>query len=271
MDFQSLHLSVEGHVALLEFNHGKANEMGSAELAELEQLVRWLRENRQVTTLVTSSKKVSGRGTPIFVSGANVVERNEWSPGQVKTHVRWQRQVIASLRRVPVFHVAVVGGVALGWGTEFLLATDYRIGCDGALFALPETGLGIVPGAGGTAALWRHVGVAHALRLGMTGESIGPDEALRIGLIQERCGSLEDGLARARALAELVAKRSPTAIAGYKQAVLSMTTSLLEEELEARVYEHCVDTDNAAVGRSHFAAIRRGEDVPWPPRDDWGG
>ena len=271
MDFRSLQLSFEGHLALLEFNHGKANEMGVAEVGELEQLVRLLWQNQQVKTLVTMSRKVSARGTPIFVSGANVVERTGWSAAEVKAHVRWQRQVLAALRRAPVFHVAVVAGVALGWGTEYLLAADYRIGCDGALFALPETGLGIVPGAGGTAALWRHVGVAQALRLGMTGEPIGPDEAWRIGLIQERCEALEDGLARARVLASLVAKKSPTAIAGYKQAVLSMATSVMAEEQEARVYEHCVDTENAAVGRSHFAAIRKGEDVPWPPRDDWRG
>ena len=93
--------------------------------------------------------------------------------------MRWQREVLGRIRQVPVFHCAVVDGVALGWGTEYLLAADYRIAGSSATFGLPETGLGILPGAGGTSELWAQIGVAQTLRLGLTGERIGVEEALR--------------------------------------------------------------------------------------------
>ena len=81
-----------------------------------------------------------------------------------------------------MFHGVVAHGVALGWGTEFMLTADWRIAVDNAVFGLPETGLGIVPGAGGTAELWAEIGVGQALKMGMTGERIDASEAKRIGL-----------------------------------------------------------------------------------------
>ena len=271
--YDHLHLSLEaeGRLLVLTLDHGKANEMGSAQLREFEQLVKDLEADSTVRALISTSNRRSRRGTPIFIAGANVTERTSWDDDQVKHHVRWQRQVLGQLRRAPVFHVAVVGGVALGWGTEYMLTCDYRIAVEGAAFGLPETGLGILPGAGGTSELWAEVGLAHALRLGMTGERIGPAEACRIGLVQEQAEDLEQGMARARQLAALAAKASPTAVSAFKRTVLDAVGLDAEHrtEAEARAYEHCVETGQAAIGREHFAAIRKGQGAPWPQRVPW--
>ena len=175
----------DGKIVVLELDHGKATEMGRAEVAAIEELTNLL-EQPAARALVTFSRRRTAKGTPVFVAGANVAERADWPDELVKTHVSWQRDVLARLRRAPVFHVVVVDGAALGWGTEFLLTADWRIACDGAVFGLPETGLGSVPGAGGTSELWPEIGVGHALRLGLTGERIGADEAKEIGLVHER-------------------------------------------------------------------------------------
>ncbi|MFT7518197.1 MAG: enoyl-CoA hydratase/carnithine racemase [Kiritimatiellia bacterium] len=259
---------LDGRAVLLEFDHGKANEMGTGTLKELERLVDRLRDDPRLIALITWSRKSSRRGTPIFVAGADVTERVGWDDGRIKDHVRWQRLVLSRLRCAPVFHVAVVHGVALGWGTEYLLTADYSIATPTARFALPETGLGILPGAGGTSELHQQIGVAHALRLGMTGEQIGADEALRIGLVQELADDLDAAMARARELAEMVGRRSPTAVAALKAAVLRSVGESQEQrrENEAKAYEHCVDTGEAAMGRAHFGASRRGEPMPWGPK-----
>ncbi len=269
LGFETLKVSTErdGRCVLLEFDHGKANEMGSAQLRELEKLCSLLCESEAVA-LISFSRRRSRRGTPIFVAGANVTERGGWSDHDVKQHVRWQRRVLGALRHAPVFHVAVVDGVALGWGTEFLLTADYRVATPSAAFGLPETGLGILPGAGGTSELWAHVGVPHALRLGMTGERISTAEALRIGLVQEEAAELEAGLARARVLAERVERCSPTAVAAFKSAVLESVGRAPAERTatEAAAYEHCVDSGQAAIGRHSFADVRAGKRPDWGPR-----
>ena len=243
-----LSCSEDGRTAFLEIDHGKANEMGSDQLREFERLTRWLGTAGAPSTLISFSRRRSSRGTPIFIAGANVTERRGWSEDAVKEHVRWQRRTLISLRKAPCFHIAVVEGVALGWGTEYLLTADYRIACDQASFALPETGLGILPGAGGTSELVAHIGLAQTLRLGMTGERIDADEAARIGLVEERVVDVDAGLQRATVLADLVARRSPTALAAFKLAVHE-ANGLREEaraEAEARAYEHCVHHGDAA-------------------------
>lgn len=261
-----LHLSVEGSTALLRIDHGKANEMGTAALDDLDALCGAL-ETGEIRTLLTYSDRTSSKGTPIFISGADVTERVGWDDARVKAHVGRQRATLARLRAAPLFHVAVVHGLALGWGTEFCLVADWRIATPGARFGLPETGLGILPGAGGTADLPALVGLQQALRLGMTGEVIAAAEARQIGLVDELADDLAAGLARARALADMVARRSPTAVAAFKAAALEAIgrDPSARRALEARAYEHCVDTGEAAIGRANFAGIVAGQGAPWSP------
>ena len=263
-----LSLAAEGRVLLVELSHGRANEMGSVELSDWSALADWL-EDAPVRAVVTFSRRTSGRGTPIFISGANVTERVGWDDDRVRAHVRWQRSVLQRVRAAPVLHIAVVNGVALGWGCEFMIAVDYRIAVDGgASFALPETGIGILPGAGGTSELWTMVGLPQALRLGMTGEQIGAAEAARIGLVQEVVADVDAGLARALALAAQVARRSPTAVGAFKRALLQGVGLPRAEraELEAQAYELCLASGDAAVGRQSFKQITAGEEVEWGPR-----
>ena len=185
-----------------------------------------------------------------------------------RSDVRYQRVTLNRLRRAPVFHVCVVNGVALGWGTEFMLTADYRIGAPGAVFGLPETSLGIIPGAGGSSELCQQIGISQALRMGMTGERVGLDEAVSLGLVQEQAESLTDGLSRAHALAALAAKNSPTAVAAFKRAVLESLGHRGETrlEIEAKAYELCVDTGQAAIGRENFDTIRKGDSPEWGER-----
>ena len=265
--FQSLKVSSEdkGRRVVVELDHGRANEMGSVEIGDWEQLARSL-ETEPARTLLTYSARRTAKGTPVFIAGANVTERATWTPDQVRAHVARQRSALAALRRAPVFHVAVVDGVALGWGTEFLLTCDYRIAAPTAQFGLPETGLGIVPGAGGTAELWSVIGVNQALRLGMTGETIDAQEALRIGLVEEACASLEAGLARARALSDKVARRSPTAVAAFKRGVLDAVGATKRAAIESAAYELCVESGEAARGRAAFKEILAGGEADWGPK-----
>jgi len=254
----------------LEFEHGKANEVGVAVLDELAQLTEALCAPEGPVALISFSRRVSAKGTPIFISGANVTERGGWSDQEVKAHVRRQRSILSALRRAPVFHVCVVHGVALGWGTEFLITADYKLATPSARFGLPETGLGILPGAGGTSELSSLISPAHALRLGMTGERISCDEALRIGLVQERHEELSEALARATALCALTARNSPTALAAFKEGLLNSIGVEPSErmEREALAYERCVAAGQAAIGRRDFTLIRAGERPDWGPRRD---
>jgi enoyl-CoA hydratase/carnithine racemase len=260
-------LDAERQLLILELDHGKANEIGSEQLAAFEALCALLESSRDsaITCLCTTSRRVSASGKPIFISGANVTERVGWDDARVKAHVIRQRKLMQRLRRLPLFNVALSTGITLGWGTEYMLTADYPMATSTASFALPETGLGIIPGARGTAELASLIGPAHALRLGCTGDSIDAREAARIGLVAELVPDLDAGLARVETFAEQLRRRSPLAVASFKSALLDGLGRSEPEriDLEEAAYERCVDLGEAAIGRSSFADIRDGKTPAW--------
>jgi enoyl-CoA hydratase/carnithine racemase len=258
----------ESGLLVLDLDHGKANEMGSAQLAAFSSMCELVESNSTIRCVLTTSARHSKRGTPIFIAGANVTERTEWDDDRVRAHVQEQRALMVRIRRLPVFTVALSHGVTLGWGVEFLLTADTTLATPAATFALPETGLGIIPGARGTADLASTIGVVEAMRMGCLGEHLAADEAARIGLVQELVPNLEEGLDRARVISLALARRSPTAIARFKRALLDGIGQPAEVrlQLESEAYEYCVSSGEAAVGRSAFSQIRRGETPSWGER-----
>ena len=261
-------LEADRQLLVLDLDHGKANEIGAAQLDAFEALCAALEADPAVTCLCTTSTRRSASGKPIFIAGANVTERVGWDDDRIKAHVLRQRRLMQRLRRLPLFTIALSHGVTLGWGTEFILTADYAIATEDATFGLPETGLGILPGARGTAELALLVGPAQALRLGCTGEVVDGREAARVGLVQEVVADHAAGMERVRALADLLRRRSPTAVAAYKRGVLAALGQPEEVrlEIERRAYERCVDTGEAAIGRAAFDAVRAGRAPAWGPR-----
>lgn len=268
--FSQLHVSLieEGRVLSLELNHGKANECGWAQLKELEWLIQGIEEDASLRGLIVYASKVTRSGKSIFVSGANVTERGGWSDEQVFEHVNWQRSLLRRLSALPVFVVMVVDGLALGLGTELLLCADWRIATPRAKFALPETGLGIIPGARGSAQLAALVGPANALYMGMTGASVGVEQALEMGLVNEGTEDQDAGIKRGVEILRQTFTRSPRAVAAYKKVVKGGIglVSAERDALEAEAYEGLVKGGEAAIGRAHFKDIRAGKTPPWGPR-----
>jgi len=98
--------------------------------------------------------------------------------------VQRMQQLFARIETAPLVTLAEIGGAALGGGFELALACDLRIAAAEARIGLPEAGLGLLPGAGGTQRLTRLVGPGLAHRLILGAETPTGREALELGLVQ---------------------------------------------------------------------------------------
>jgi len=111
----------------------------------------------------------------MFCAGADLKERKGMSEEQAREFVRELRATFTMLEQMECPTIAVVDGPALGGGTELALCTDIRVCTREAIFGLPETGLAIIPGAGGTQRLPRLIGISRAKELIFTGDRVVAD------------------------------------------------------------------------------------------------
>lgn len=150
-----------------------------------------------------------------FVAGADIHEFPAIGSAQEAAELaRAGQQVFAALEALPCPSVAVLDGVALGGGLELALAATWRLGmlADKPALGLPEVQLGLHPGFGGTVRLPRLLGVRPAMRLLLSGRSIGVKEALAQGLV-DAIGETAGWRDEARALLARPASRRQPAFA----------------------------------------------------------
>ncbi len=189
----------------------RANAYTEAMLAALERALADLAADPAVRVIVVGSA-TPGR----FCAGADLREiRRRDADGALDLR---SARLFDALAACPRPTIAAIDGPAVGGGLELALACDLRLASDRATFALPETGLGIIPAAGGTARLPRLVGPARAREMVLFGRELDADEALSWGLVSEVVRPAELGR-RVDAWAERAAARHPLALRLAKQAL----------------------------------------------------
>jgi len=176
---------------------------------------------------------LTGAGDRAFVAGADISVLAQMTPLSALEMARSGQDVLRLIETFPRPVIAAVGGFALGGGCELALACHLRVASENARFGLPEVGLGILPGYGGTVRLARLIGLGKALELTLTGTQIDAHEAERLGLVNSvvpRDALLE----RARELAGRILRNGPLAV---ERALASVYHALEAGTDEALAYE----------------------------------
>lgn len=190
-------------------------------------------------------------GEQFFAAGADLKEMAPLGPMAVwrLDAPRWWKAIADCGKPI----VAAVAGPALGGGCELAQHADVVVAARSARFGQPEVAVGIMPGGGATQRLVKALGKYRAMRLLLTGEPIGADEALAAGLVSE---VVDDAQLQARALeiAALIASRPPVAVRLLKQAALAADDMPLAAGLmlERRAFELLFDTADQKEGMQAF-------------------
>jgi enoyl-CoA hydratase len=199
---------------------------------------------------------VVGGSERAFAAGADIAQLAEASPIEMYYQRRVDRWDEIRALRTPL--VAAVSGFCLGGGCELAMACDLIVASETARFGQPETGLGLIPGAGGTQRLTRAVGKAVAIDVILSGRFLTATEALRAGLVA-RVVAKEAWLDEAKRVARDIAAKGPVATRLAKEAVDRALEGplTLGVEYERRLLYLALASEDAKEGLTAFLEKRR--------------
>ncbi len=257
LDWQHLLTDVdESGIATITINRPKAlNALNSEVLEELNAAVIEAAMSDDVKVVV-----ITGSGDKSFVAGADISEMADMDAVEARDHALTGQSVFASIEACPKPVIAMINGFALGGGLELAMACHIRVACEGAKLGLPETGLALIPGFGGTQRLMRIVGAGVAREWILTADMFDAAEAHRIGLVN-RLVPADELLATTMKLAKTLCKRGPVAM----ETALDCIRRGLEggqtqgENIEADAFGILFTSEDAREGMHAFVEKRKPE------------
>jgi len=159
---------------------------------------------------------ITGAGEKAFSTGRDLKDSKSHTDEEKVRYLKLARDTVLALHASKIPTVAAINGFAFGWGAEMSLACDLRVVYEDATLCFPETGLGIFPGAMGTALLPRIVGPAVAKDLILTARRFKGEEAFRLGLANRVTSSSSATLDEAVELAHQIAQNGPLGCKGAR-------------------------------------------------------
>ena len=200
---------------------------------------------------------VTGEGDRAFCTGADINAWGDLTPAEFsRSWVRGGHRLFDRLARLAKPTIAALNGHAFGGGLELAAACDIRVMAPKATLALPEAGVGIVPGWSGTQRLARLIPEPMLKEMALFGRRIGADRALACGFVAEVA---EDTRAAARAIAERVATQSPRAVEINKAMIHAARGEDSGAMIEALGSAAIAATADRAEGVAAFRAKRKPE------------
>jgi enoyl-CoA hydratase/carnithine racemase len=252
-----LGVSIADAVALVEFDNPPANALSSTVITDLSDTVNRLAGDVDVRAVVFAAA-----GERAYLSGADITELPDMlaNPDRVVRRTSVVAELFDRIASLPQPTIAAVRAPALGGGLEFVLLCDLVVSGPRARFALPEVGLGIIPGGGGTQRLPRRVGPGRALEMVLLGTSLTAAEAHEIGLVS-RVVADEDVHKMAMKLAVELAQRPRVAVQSAKRAIVAGAGRPLSQALsiESREFLTAASSADSGEGVRAFLDRRRPE------------
>ncbi|MFG1210457.1 enoyl-CoA hydratase-related protein [Xanthobacter flavus] len=252
MTYESILTATDGAVGIITLNRPEAlNALNSRITAELSQAAAAFDADPAIGAIVVTGSERA------FAAGADIKEIKDKTFAEV-----YEEQLITAtwegLSRVRKPTIAAVSGHAIGGGCEVALMCDIIVASETARFALPETTIGIIPGAGGTQRLTRIVGKAMAMDMILTGRALSAQEALAMGLVS-RVVPAGTHVAEAVAIAARISASSGPVVRLAKEAVNQAYETHLQEGLyvERRLLYATFALEDRREGMNAFAEKRK--------------
>ena len=267
----------DGHVATLRFANPPRHTLTASMVTAMREQLAALRGERGLRVVVVRSATAGVFITHYEVGELAQAAEQRSSAAQVAApdasassaaarrsapRLYPLHELILEIESFPAVTVAAMDGLAMGGGLELALGCDFRLLCDGAhVVGLPETSVGIIPGAGGTQRISRLLGTARALDMILHGTLLSPKDALAVGVVH-RVFDAPCFDAEVAAFVSNLASRAPIALAQAKRAVREGAELPLREALalEQAAFERTLASTDARLA---MRAYLQGELYEW--------
>jgi enoyl-CoA hydratase/carnithine racemase len=245
--------SADDGVGFVTLDKPPANSYDLAFIEELADAVGTAASDDSVTAVVvrSASEKFFSAGADVKAFNENTVEAN-------MEMIRVSHETLSSIAAIPKIFIAEINAHALGGGLEIALACDLRFAAEGDYrLGTPEVTLGVLPGNGGTQRLPRLIGRSRALDLMITGRTVGPAEALELGIVDAVHGA-DELQERTVEYARRLVSGATKAVGSIKLAVHEGLALGLEAGLarERELVEELFESDDGREGIAAFAEKR---------------
>ncbi|KAL1258211.1 hypothetical protein QQF64_011455 [Cirrhinus molitorella] len=185
---------IKGDVAVVRMNdpNARVNTLSVQMQREMTEVMDEIWGNNAVQSVVLISSKPGS-----FIAGADISMIQACKTAEEVTSLSQEGQkMFEKIEKSPKPIVAAINGSCLGGGLEFAIACQYRIATKSkkTVLGCPEVMLGLLPGAGGTQRLPKMVGIPSGFDMVLTGRSIRPDKAKKMGLVHQLVDTLGPGL-----------------------------------------------------------------------------
>lgn len=251
--FENILVEKKEKVTVVTINRPQSlNALNTGVLGDLQKCFETLRNDKSTRVVI-----LTGSGDKAFVAGADLKEISTLNQKSAQEFALKGQNTFSMIESLPQVVIGVVNGFALGGGLELALSCDFLIATPNAKFGLPEVGLGLLPGFGGTQRLSRLVGLARAREMIFTGKHITSEEALKIGLINQVVETA--AIEAAMNIANKILTNGPNAIAHAKKAINSGFDLELSKglELEAQEFSQLFDKPEQKEGVTAFIEKRK--------------
>lgn len=254
MGCENLFVDKVEKTAILTVNRPSVlNALNKVTLTELLNIMPVLEQDDEVDVVI-----ITGSGEKAFVAGADIAYMQGLTAMEGRAFGALGQQVFRNIEQFPKPVIAAVNGFALGGGCELAMCCDFRLASTRARFGQPEVGLGITPGFGGTQRLARLIGPGMAKQLLYTGQTIGAEDAFRIGLVN-MVTEPDKLMVTALSIAKTICQQGQLAVRLCKSALNEGMQSDIDRgmTIEADVFGLCFSTQDQKEGMKAFLDKRK--------------
>ena len=252
--YNNLLVEENGHIAKITINRpNQMNALNKETIEELHNALNGANESSSVGVVI-----LTGSGDKAFVAGADIKEFADFSIAKGgELAMTGQKILFSFIEKMTTPVIAAVNGFALGGGLELAMCSHVRVASSNARLGLPEVGLGVIPGYGGTQRLTQLVGRGKANEMIFTAGMIKADEALQWGLVNyvvEQNTLIE----KAEEIAQKILNNSSSAIgAAIRSVNANFQDGVDGYQVEIEEFGKCFGTEDFKEGTTAFLEKRK--------------